>query len=141
MRLWSSLLAVAFVFALSPSAAWAQVNTMGGYDVVAYFTDHAAVRGSSEHAFTWHGAAFHFASEAHRATFAASPARYAPAYGGYCAYAAADGRLVSVDPSAWSIVRGRLYLNDSLEIRSRWLSDRDHSIEEADRRWPELSSR
>lgn len=136
---------VAFGLALAASGASAQVNTnggpnaIGGYDPVAYFTDHAAVRGVAEHAFDWHGAHWLFASEEHRALFAATPARYAPSYGGYCAYAAADGRLVSVDPNAWHVEGGRLFLNYSLEIRTRWLADRAHYVSEADRRWPELS--
>lgn len=143
LRMLFGPLALAFV--LVAATASAQVNTnggpsaIGGYDPVAYFTDHASVRGTPEHAFDWHGAHWLFASEEHRALFAASPARYAPAYGGYCAYAAADGRLVSVDPSAWHVEGGRLFLNYSLEIRTRWLADRAHFIAEADRRWPELS--
>ena len=80
-----------------------------------------------------------FASEEHRALFAASPARYAPAYGGYCAFAAADGRLARIDPQAWHIEGGRLFLNYSLDIRRQWLEGRAHFIEQADARWPELS--
>jgi len=125
--------------------ASAQVNdnggsaAIGGYDTVAYFTDHAAVRGAAEHAFDWHGGHWLFASEEHRALFAAHPDHYAPAYGGYCAFAAADGRLVHVDPQAWHVEGGRLFLNYSLDIRRQWLADRVHFIQEADRRWPELS--
>lgn len=138
------LSALGLVLALASSAS-AQVNdngtpnAIGGYDAVAYFTDHAAVRGAAEHAFDWHGGHWLFASEEHRALFAASPARYAPAYGGYCAFAAADGRLARIDPQAWHVEGGRLFLNYSLDVRRQWLADRAHFIEQADRRWPELS--
>jgi hypothetical protein len=127
-----------------PATAAAQVNdngtahAIGGYDPVAYFTDHRAVRGSEEHAFSWQGARWLFASEAHRALFAASPARYAPAYGGYCAYAVSQGRTARIDPEAWSIVGGRLFLNYSLAIRQQWSGDRDRYIRDADARWPEV---
>jgi YHS domain-containing protein len=141
---------LAFVFALATlqlvaSAASAQVNrndtafAIGGYDPVAYFTDHAAVRGDASHAFEWRGARWLFASEAHRALFAATPERYAPAYGGYCAYAASQGRLVRVDPEAWFVEGGRLFLNYSQDIRRTWLADRARFIRDADARWPELS--
>ena len=138
------LLLVACTLAWASSAS-AQVNgngtpnAIGGYDAVAYFTDHAPAAGSSDHAFDWHGAHWLFASEAHRALFAASPTRYAPAYGGYCAFAAADGRLARIDPQAWHIEGGRLFLNYSLDIRRQWLDGRAHFIEQADVRWPELS--
>lgn len=112
---------------------------IGGYDVVAYFTDHHAVLGTSEHVAVHGGATFRFASEAHRAAFVAQPARYLPAYGGYCAYAAADGRVVRVDPQAFSIEGGRLYLNYSLEIRTRWLADRARYIRQANERWPSIA--
>ena len=85
------------------------------------------------------GARWLFASEEHRAGFEASPGRYAPAYGGYCAFAAADGRLAPIDPEAWSIEGGRLYLNYSMAIRTEWQADRARFIERADARWPELS--
>lgn len=142
-----SALALALtITATGAAAAHAQpVNTngtehaIGGYDPVAYFTDHRAVRGSGEHAFDWHGARWLFASDEHRRLFAAAPARYAPAYGGFCAYAASQGRLVRIDPSAWSVEGGRLFLNYSLEIRTRWLAHRARYVREADERWPALS--
>jgi hypothetical protein len=134
---------IAVSFAASPSAE-AQVNVngtpnaIGGFDPVAYFTDHRAVRGVEEHSFSWQGARWLFVSEAHRALFAASPTRYAPAYGGYCAYAVSQGRTARIDPEAWSIVNGRLFLNYSLAIRRQWNDDRDRYIRDADARWPEV---
>jgi YHS domain-containing protein len=142
MRISAALASLA-LFAVSHASA--QVNTngganaIGGYDAVAYFTDHAAVAGTADHAFDWHGAHWLFASEEHRALFAANPAHYAPAYGGYCAFAAADNRLARVDPQAWSVEGGRLFLNYSLEIRRQWLADRARFIQQADAHWPELS--
>jgi YHS domain-containing protein len=136
-------MALVFVFALfSASPARAQTNTnggtdaIGGFDPVAYFTDHAAVHGMSEHVFSWRGARWLFASEAHRAAFAANPARYAPAYDGYCAFAAAQGRRVRVDPHAFFVENGRLFLNYSQAIRTQWLADRARFIREADAHFP-----
>ncbi len=134
---------LALVAGLCPLPAAAQAwndngsgVALGGYDVVAYFTDHRAVRGASEHTATHEGAVFHFASEEHRAAFVATPGRYLPAYGGYCAYAAADGRVVHTDPTSWSIAGGRLFLNYSHAIRDTWLADRDRYVRDADARWP-----
>jgi hypothetical protein len=143
-----SLAVVLFTLcALAPAAASAQhrVNdngtgaAIGGYDVVAYFTDHRAVLGSADHTVIHEGTAYRFASDAHAALFRANPGRYLPQYGGFCAYAASQGRLVRVDPDAFRVVEGRLYLNYSHDIQAQWESDRARYIREADARWPELS--
>lgn len=109
-----------------------------GYDPVAYFEAGEPVEGTPEHSLQWGGVTWHFASAANRAAFAAEPQRYAPQYGGYCAYAVAKGDLVSVDPHAWSIVDGKLYLNYSTSVQRRWQQDIPGYIAQADAEWPEL---
>ena len=109
-----------------------------GYDPVAYFEDGAPVRGSAEFE-TWHdGATWRFASAENLAAFEADPARYAPQYGGYCAYAAAFGSKAPTDPDAWKIVEGKLYLNLNQGIQKRWEKDIPGFIEKADANWPSL---
>ncbi len=138
---WSTALASLVVFAACASA---QIHidrrdvAIQGYDVVAYFTDHRAVRGSTEHEVVWEGATWRFASAAHASTFRAAPDRYAPEYGGFCAYAMARGERVRIDPEAWSIAGGKLYLNYSLSVRTRWSEDRADYIRDADRHWAEM---
>jgi hypothetical protein len=132
--------------ALSTSAtAWAgSVNqsffgtAVKGYDVVAYFTEGEPVKGSSAHTFQWQGATWRFASAEHRDLFAASPADYAPQYGGYCAYAVATGYKADIDPEAWRLVDGRLYLNLSKSVQALWDQDIPGYIAKADANWPKL---
>jgi YHS domain-containing protein len=107
-----------------------------GYDVVAYFEDGEPVPGSSEHAHEWRGATWQFASAGHRDLFAADPERYAPQYGGYCAYAVAKGTTADIDPRAWKIVDGRLYLNKSPKVQALWEKDVPGHIAAADANWP-----
>ncbi len=109
---------------------------LSGYDPVAYFSDGRPVEGSAELSAEWSGATWRFSSEANRARFLASPERYAPQYGGYCAWAMARGEAVSADPEAWSIVEGKLYLNYSPEIQKQWEAAREESIRKADAAWP-----
>lgn len=111
-----------------------------GYDPVAYFTEGKPVKGSKQHTFDWRGAQWRFSSAAHRDAFAADPERYAPQYGGYCAFAVAHGDTASIDPDAWTIVDGRLYLNYSPAVQQEWEADRDAFIEQADAAWPELQA-
>jgi YHS domain-containing protein len=123
--------------------ALAEVNTasgvaIGGYDPVAYFTEGRPVRGSRRHRLAWNGALWFFASEEHLEAFAAEPERYAPRYGGFCAYGVAQNYKVKIDPQAWSIVDGRLYLNYDRRVQQTWIQDTRRYIAEADRNWPAL---
>src|SRR5687767_3169286 len=95
-----------------------------GYDPVAYHTEGKPVPGAPGITHEWDGATWHFASEANRARFAADPARYAPRYGGYCAYGTSQGYKVSIDPAAFAIVDGVLYLNHNPAVQKTWNGDR-----------------
>jgi YHS domain-containing protein len=111
---------------------------ISGYDPVAYFTAHRPVEGSNAHKTTYQGAEFHFASEANRAAFAANPTRYAPQFGGYCAWAVSQGYTAGIDPTAWAIVDGKLYLNYNQSVQARWQGDRANNIIAANRNWPSV---
>ncbi|WP_376099568.1 YHS domain-containing (seleno)protein [Roseomonas sp. CCTCC AB2023176] len=138
----AALLAAGPAFADPPARVNAEGGVaIGGTDPVAYFTDGRPVPGRLEFSHPWAGATWRFASAENRDRFAADPERYAPAYGGFCAYAAARDYLASVDPQAWRIVEGRLYLNHDLSIRDRWARDIPAEIANADRNWPGLSRR
>jgi YHS domain-containing protein len=106
-----------------------------GYDPVAYFTEEQAVRGNSEFSAEHQGATWHFASAANRDRFVADPGRYAPQYGGYCAWAVANNYTASIDPDAWTIRDGKLYLNYSKIVRARWALDKAGNIAAADGNW------
>lgn len=112
-----------------------------GADAVAFFDlgeDDAPVLGLPEHAVEWNGATWQFASEENRAMFEANPEAYAPAFGGYCAYAAARGYVASTVPEAWTVVDGRLFLNYSLRIRRRWLREIPDAIGRGDANYPAM---
>lgn len=114
---------------------------LGGYDPVAYFTDSKALKGDPAFTQQWKGATFQFASADHRDRFAADPARYAPQYGGYCAWAVAHGALASGDPQQWTIHDGKLYLNYNADIRARWTADIPRYVSQADSHWPGVLDR
>jgi YHS domain-containing protein len=112
-----------------------------GYDAVAYFENGAPLEGSSEFSHAWNGATWRFSSAAHRDRFAADPERYAPQYGGYCGYAVSQGFTAPIDPAAWSIVGGKLYLNYDPEVRETWNAKQAEFIQQADQNWPRLLAR
>jgi YHS domain-containing protein len=107
-----------------------------GFDPVAYFADSRPVKGSDQFTHRWKGATWRFASAENRDRFAAAPEKYAPQYGGYCAYGVAQNYAVSIDPQAWSIVEGKLYLNYSRGVRDTWNKDIPGYIGKADANWP-----
>jgi len=109
-----------------------------GYDPVAYFEDGHPTEGSEQWTVEWNGAVWRFASQEHRDAFAARPEAYAPRYGGYCSWAMSQGSFADVDPEAWDVVDGKLYLNYSPKIRKRWLSEAEENIRKADQNWPRL---
>ena len=140
--LWIAL-AAALPAAVTPALAKDPVYTgtfsslaVSGYDPVAYFTQGKPVEGRSDLEHEWQGATWRFADAANLAAFKADPEAYAPQYGGYCAWAVAQGYTASTDPEAWRIVDGKLYLNYNDKVQSRWQKDIPGNIAKADQNWP-----
>lgn len=109
-----------------------------GYDPVAYHRDNTAKLGSSRYSYQWNGAEWRFSSAENRDLFAAEPERYAPAYGGYCAFGTSRGYKVGTQPEAFAIVDGKLYLNYNLEVQQTWNQDRPGYIRRANGEWVKI---
>ena len=112
-----------------------------GYDPVAYFESNKPKVGKSKHAYKWNGATWLFSSARNRDAFTKSPEKYAPQYGGYCAWAVSQGYTASIDPEAWYIREGKLYLNFSKSVQQKWLKDIPGNIKKGDINWPQLLAR
>ncbi|HYG53714.1 MAG TPA: YHS domain-containing (seleno)protein [Burkholderiales bacterium] len=109
-----------------------------GYDPVAYFTLQLPTKGSDKFTYQWKGATWRFVSAENRDLFARSPEKYAPQYGGYCAYGVAQNYAVSIDPAAWRVVDGKLYLNYSKGVQRDWDKDVPGYVRKADANWPSV---
>ena len=132
---------VATIFVALPAFAAEPVHktdgiALSGYDAVAYFTDGKPVKGVAAFEQAWNRATWRFASAAHRDAFAAAPEKYAPQYGGYCAWAVSKNYTYGADPEVWKIVGGKLYLNYDKGVRERWEKEQPEAIARADRNWP-----
>lgn len=112
-----------------------------GYDPVAYFTESAPKPGSAEHAAVHDGVAYYFASDANRKAFEADPARFAPAYGGFCAYGVSVGKKFDGDPRFWTVSGGRLFLNLDREISEKFAKDVAGNVAKADGQWQKIEHR
>ncbi len=107
-----------------------------GYDAVAYFADGQPQPGSATFSHDWKGAVWLFASAAHRDAFKADPERYAPQFGGYCAYAITKGHVLEARPDVWAIVDGKLYLNLGPGAQRKWQAELQTNIVKAQSNWP-----
>lgn len=112
-----------------------------GYDPVAYFTRAQPTPGDPAYSYEWSGALWQFASAENRDLFAANPERYAPAYGGYCAWAVSGNSLAGIDPESWHIEDDRLFLNYSRRLNRRFVEDITERVQRADENWPPLKKR
>ena len=112
-----------------------------GYDPVAFFKESKPVKGLNNLSYQWQNATWLFSSKENLETFKASPEKYAPQYGGYCAYGSADGHKAPTQPDTWTIVNGKLYFNYNTDVKAMWVKDQKHFIEVADRKWPEIKDK
>jgi YHS domain-containing protein len=141
------LLAITALFFAAGTCAAGEINldrsglALKGYDPVAYFKAGQPIEGKGEFTARHGGASYRFSNQANRDEFTASPEKFVPQYGGYCAYGVASGYKVGIDPEAWTIVDGKLYLNYSQSVRRRWREDIPGHIRKADAEWPALKAK
>ena len=132
---------VASVFAQKSEVFKPSNQAIRGYDPVAYFTAGKAVKGDQKLALHWNDADWYFASKENLNSFTKNPEKYAPQYGGYCAYGLSEGHKAPTDPDAWTIVDGKLYLNYSLDVRTKWRENEKERIDKANKNWPQLKDK
>jgi YHS domain-containing protein len=113
-------------------------TAINGYDTVAYFTVGKPVKGQDSLVQEWMGAKWKFATAANLELFKASPEKYAPQYGGYCAYGVIQGALVKVEPDQFTVRDGKLYLNYDADVQAKWLKDPAGFIKDADAKFGAL---
>lgn len=109
-----------------------------GADPVAFFTQNRAVEGRSTITYEWNYGTWRFVSVRHRNLFAANPERYAPQFGGYCAFALGRGMLAPTEPPAYVIHEGRLYLAFNRGTMKRFKRKLDENIAKAEKNWPTI---
>lgn len=139
-----SITMVSLMLALSSLAQNSKISTSNGlaikgYDPVAYFLQQKAIEGADAFSFDWNGAKWKFISQANVDSFKLAPEKYAPQYGGYCAYGCSEGHKSPTDPNAWTIIDNKLYLNYSLKVKEWWIKDTTSRIKSANEYWEKQS--
>lgn len=148
-----ALAAITFLSVAGASLAADEINVAGGltgagaplaihgYDAVAYFTDGAAMQGSAKHTAVHEGAAFRFVSDANKRKFEKSPEKYAPQFGGFCAYGASVGKKFDGDPRVFEVVGDKLYFNLNPDIKATWEKDIPKNIQKANSQWTKIRTK
>ena len=111
-----------------------------GFDPVAYFEDHKAVKGLPAFSSVYKGSTFVFVSPEHLAAFKQAPERFAPQFGGYCAYGVAEGVKAAIAGEIWEVVEGKLYLNHDPQVQVKWKAGRSALLRAAQAKWPQVES-
>ena len=132
------LLINVWCFSQQPEIFSTADGAIAGYDPVAFFKESKSVAGKKEFSLNWNDATWYFSSAGNRDAFKASPEKYAPQYGGWCAYGTADGHKSPTQAETWTIVNDKLYFNYNMNVKKKWGSDQKGYIEKADKNWPKL---
>lgn len=132
------LASASFSFAAEETQQDSNGVILSGYDAVSYFTDSKATPGYAGISTVHDGAIYHFSSEANRDLFNANPSKYAPQYGGFCAYGAAIGAKFPIDPSVFAVVDDKLYVNNSANVSKLWNAKQAKAIVLADKKWSKI---
>jgi len=127
-------------FTANPKAPPAPL-AIHGFDAVAYHTASKPMVGSSRYATSYKGAIYWFASKENQKLFTAAPAKYAPQYGGYCAFGVTQQTKFDGDPALWTIHEGKLYLNVNPQIQAMFRKDVAGNVKSADRLWPKIKNK
>ena len=109
-----------------------------GTDTVAYFTEGQAVKGDKKYSYQWGNTTWWFKNEQNRDLFAQNPEKYAPQFGGFCAWAVSQNYTAPIDPQAWTIVDDKLYLNYNKSVQNTWSEDIQGNITKGNNNWPTL---
>lgn len=134
-------LAATRLLAAEPPVYAVEGIALGGTDPVAYFIEGKPVEGRMDYTLDWNGATWVFSSKENMDLFTSAPEKYAPQFGGYCAYAVSRNYTAPTDPSAWTIHEGKLYLNYSRPVRALWNIKRADNIAKGHANWPDVLNR
>ncbi|WP_231465420.1 MULTISPECIES: YHS domain-containing (seleno)protein [unclassified Pedobacter] len=112
-----------------------------GYDPVAFFTQSKAIKGADSLSYQWKEAIWLFSSMENQNAIKANPEKYAPQYGGYCAYGCSEDHKAPTQTDTWTIVNDKLYFNYNGKVKEMWMKDQKQRIESADEKWPAIKNK
>ncbi len=128
------------IMAQKPEVFSTEAGAIQGYDPVAFFKESKPVLGLKEFSYSWNAATWYFSSKEDMDAFIADPVRYAPQFGGWCAYGTASGHKSPTQPETWTIVNDKLYFNYNPSVQKLWNKNQKGLIEQANKNWPAVKN-
>ncbi|WP_229251136.1 YHS domain-containing (seleno)protein [Emticicia sp. BO119] len=138
---WAMILISLQLFAQKAEVFSNAEGAIRGYDAVAYFTESKPVKGKTDFSYQWNNATWYFSSAENLNKFKATPEKYAPQFGGYCAYGLSEGHKSPTQPDAWTIVDNKLYLNYNVKVKEKWSENKEERIKKANENWVDLKDK
>jgi YHS domain-containing protein len=143
MKRFLIIAALAFITAVQAQAQQSEIFAPGGkaikgYDPVAFFKESKPVKGSDKFQYKWKDATWLFSTNENLEAFKADPEKYAPQYGGYCAYGTSQGHKAPTQTDTWTVLNDKLYFNYNDKVKELWTKDQANLIKAADEKWPEV---
>jgi len=135
LALVSGMLVSSFSFATVTTSTNDNDVILSGYDAVSYFTKAAPTQGVSSISSVYNGAIYHFASEANRDLFKADPAKYAPQYGGFCAFGTSISQKIAVNPKIYEVIDGKLFVQSGAKALELFQPEKASKITTANKNW------
>jgi hypothetical protein len=127
-------------FAQKPEIYSPSGIAINGYDVVAFYKEAKAVKGSDAFSYQWKNADWLFSTQQNLDSFKLSPEKYEPAYGGYCAYGTSRGYKAPTIADTWTIINQKLYFNYNMKVKELWDKDRNMYIDSANIKWATIKN-
>lgn len=140
----SFIIAAVTTILLSFSAFATEENAtpaLRGFDPVSYHTIGRPVMGNGNHVASYEGQHYLFISKENKKMFEKNPKKYAPAYGGWCAFGVAVNKKFHADPLVWEIVDSKLYVNLDNSIKGMWMKNQKKNIKKANKNWPKIQAK
>jgi YHS domain-containing protein len=143
MKRFLIIAALAFITAVQAQAQQSEIFAPGGkaikgYDPVAFFKESKPVKGSDKFQYKWKDATWLFSTNENLEAFKTDPEKYAPQYGGYCAYGTSQGHKAPTQTDTWTVLNDKLYFNYNDKVKELWTKDQANLIKVADEKWPEV---
>jgi YHS domain-containing protein len=135
------VLGIQLVSSAQKSSVFIKNNrAIDGYDPVAFFKDSMAIKGNDAYAFVWNDAIWYFSSPQNADSFKLNPEKYAPQYGGYCAYGCSNGYKAPTQANTWTILNNKLYFNYNTKVKEGWLKQTNVLIIKANENWEKIKN-
>ncbi|WP_413669767.1 YHS domain-containing (seleno)protein [Mucilaginibacter sp. Mucisp86] len=143
MKRFLIITALALVTAVQAYAQQSEIFAPGGkaikgYDPVAFFKESKPIKGLDKFQYQWKDATWFFSTSENLEAFKADPEKYAPQYGGYCAYGTSQGHKAPTQANTWTVLNDKLYFNYNDKVKELWTKDQANLIKAADEKWPEM---